>query len=121
MGITFTVRGPSREVVSQFYYHFYRSLLKAVENGPELELLHRTADGCERSFGLANGGIPELKAACEATDLRGCQVVSPAEYAVPEPVIEEPVLEDAVVAEPVVEEPVIEAPAPKAKRGRKSK
>ena len=122
MSITFTVRGPSREIVSEFYYYFYRSLLRAVEGGPELTLLHRTENGCERSFGLANAGIPELKAACDATDLRGCQVVSPAEYVIPAPaepeVAEEPAIEEALAEEPPVEEAVVEAPK---KRTRRSK
>ena len=119
MSITFTVRGPAKETVSEFYYHFYRSLLRAVEDGPELELLHRTDDGCERSFALKNAGIPALKAACDAIeDKRGCQVVAPAEYTIPEPVVEEP-------AAPVVEEAVVEAAAaesaPAPRRGRRAK
>jgi hypothetical protein len=121
MSITFTVRGPAKETVSEFYYHFYRSLLRAVEDGPELELLHRTDDGCERSFALKNAGIPALKAACDAIeDKRGCQVVSPAEYTIPEPVVEEPIADEpAVEAEPVVEaEPEVVAPAKR--RGRRS-
>jgi len=121
MSITFTVRGPAKETVSEFYYHFYRSLLRAVTDGPELELLHRTDNGCERSFALKNAGIPALKAACDAIeDKRGCQVVAPAEYTIPEPVVEEPVAEEpAVEAEPVVEaEPEVVAPAKR--RGRRS-
>ena len=87
MSLTFTVRGPSRETVSEFYYYFYRRLLRAVENGPELELLHETDDGCERSFALNNGDVPELKAACDGLDMRGCGVVAPAQYTIAEPAV----------------------------------
>jgi len=113
MSITFTVRGPAKETVSEFYYHFYRSLLRAVEDGPELELLHRTDNGCERSFALKNAGIPALKAACDAIeDKRGCQVVAPAEYTIPEPAVEEPIVDEPAVEEPVIEEPADPAPEP---------
>jgi hypothetical protein len=113
MSITFTVRGPTKESVSEFYYHFYRSLRRAVEGGPELELLYCTPDELERSFDLKNAGIPALKAACDAIeDKRGCQVVAPAEYTIPEPVVEEPVADEPAVEETVIEEPADPAPEP---------
>lgn len=119
MSLTFTVRGPSSETVSEFYYHFYRRLLRAVENGPELELLHETDDGCERSFALNNGGVPELKAACDGLDMRGCGVVAPAQYTIAEPLVEEPELEEP--ADPAPEEVPEVVAAPKKRRGRPSK
>jgi len=120
MSITFTVRGPAKETVSEFYYHFYRSLLRAVADGPELELLHRTDNGCERSFALKNAGIPELKAACDGLDLRGCQVVSPAEYTIPVQ-IEPEVVELEEPSDPAPEEVPEVVAAPKKRRGRPSK
>lgn len=119
MSVTFTVRGPSSETVSDFYYHFYRSLRRAVEGGPDLELLHQTDDGCERSFALNNAGSAQLKAACDTTEARGCQVVSPAEYTIPAPAVEEPELE--APADPAPEEVPEVVAAPKKRRGRPAK
>ena len=116
MSLTFTVRGPSRETVNEFYYHFYRRLLRAVEGGPELELLHETDDGCQRSFALSNAGNPELTAACIGLDLNGCQVASPAEYTIPALVIEAPMIEEP--ADPLPEEVPEVVAAPKKRRGR---
>ena len=119
MSITFTVRGPTKESVSEFYYHFYRSLRRAVEGGPELELLYCTPDELERSFDLKNAGNSELNAACIGLDLRGCQIVSPAEYIIPEPVAEEATIEEP--ADPAPEEVPEIVAAPKKRRGRPSK
>ena len=120
MSVTFTVRGPSSETVSEFYYHFYRSLRRTVEGGPDLELLHQTDDGCERSFALNNAGSAQLKAACDTTEARGCQVVSPAEYTIPVQIEPEVVaLEEP--ADPAPEEVPEVVAAPKKRRGRPSK
>ena len=117
MSATFTFKSPDELTSREVYHQLYHSIRRVVGRSPELTLLWSTDDSLSRSFELANGDESSLRKAVADIDLRGCEVVTPAEEA--------PVLPVEEPAAPVVEEAVVEAAAaesaPAPRRGRRAK
>jgi hypothetical protein len=118
MSATFTFKSPDELTSREVYHQLYHSIRRVVGRSPELTLLWSTDDSLSRSFELANGDESSLRKAVADIDLRGCEVVCPAEE---QPVV---VVEEAPVVaeeEAVVEAAAEETAAPAPRRGRRAK
>jgi hypothetical protein len=120
MPTTFTFKSPEELTSREVYHQLYHSLRRVGGRSPELRILWGTEDLLSRSFELVSGEEADLRKAVADVDLRGCEVVCPAEEQ-PVVIVEEaPAAAEEAVAE-TVEAAVETAPAPASRRGRRAK